>query len=71
MKEDALIISIDESNFRSDSLPNRQWQFNPIINDKKQIKTCSDRKTLNVIFTKDKDIEYGDRLNNYYQELKP
>ena len=26
--EEALIISVDESNFRSDSLPNKQWQFN-------------------------------------------
>ena len=25
--EDALIISVDESNFRSDALPSRQWAF--------------------------------------------
>ena len=27
--EKVIIISVDESNFRSDSLPSKQWQFNP------------------------------------------
>ena len=27
--DDVLIISIDESNFRSDSMPRKQWQFKP------------------------------------------
>ena len=28
LMEDAVIISVDECNFRSDSLPNKQWGFN-------------------------------------------
>ena len=27
--EDAIIVSVDESNFRSDVIMNKQWQFNP------------------------------------------
>jgi hypothetical protein len=28
IKEDAIIICVDESNFRHDALPSKQWQFN-------------------------------------------
>jgi len=28
IKEDAIVISIDESNFRHDQYPTKQWQFN-------------------------------------------
>ena len=27
IKEDVILISIDESNFRHDALPGKQWQF--------------------------------------------
>jgi hypothetical protein len=29
--EDYVIISVDESNFRSDVTNNRQWEFNPLV----------------------------------------
>lgn len=28
ISENSIIVSIDESNFRHDAIPNRQWQFN-------------------------------------------
>jgi hypothetical protein len=28
IKEEVIIISIDESNFKHDALPSKQWQFN-------------------------------------------
>lgn len=34
MFEDVVIISVDESHFRSDTLPHRQWQFKPQIKAK-------------------------------------
>jgi hypothetical protein len=29
--EDYLVISVDESNFRSDNPNQRQWEFNPLV----------------------------------------
>ena len=31
MYEDVIIVTVDESNFRSDALPSRQWAFNEAI----------------------------------------
>ncbi len=33
--ENIVIISIDESNFRSDTLPSKQWNFNPLLGKRK------------------------------------
>lgn len=38
LMEDAIIICIDESNFRHDALPGKQWQFN--------MSTIANRKSM-------------------------
>jgi hypothetical protein len=65
MAEEALIISIDESNFKSSILPSRQWQFKPRLGMKRKDKEPV-RKSLNVLFRNDKDIEIADFLTKYH-----
>ena len=68
--DSAIIISLDESNFRSDSLPSKQWQFNPNIRVKQPSQTKlfygnKANKCLNVLFASDGHIDYGDSLNKF------
>ena len=68
--DSAIIISLDESNFRSDSLPSKQWQFNPNIRVKQPPQSKlfygnKVNKSLNVLFASDVHIDYGDSLNKF------
>ena len=57
MFEEAIIISIDESNFRSDSVPNKQWQFNEKLSVKRRFpKTLSAPPSKHVLFATDGDL---------------
>ena len=55
MSEDAIIISVDESNFRSDAFPPKQWQFDERLNHRSKSKQHP-KKTLNTILADDKTI---------------
>jgi hypothetical protein len=35
--EQVIIISVDESNFKSDALPHMQWRFNPVLGKRKRV----------------------------------
>jgi hypothetical protein len=54
MIEDAMIISVDDSNFRSDAFPSKSWQFRVPTESTKKIKpTVAARRSLNAVFAKD------------------
>ena len=61
--EDAVIISIDESNFRHDALPLKQWQFNQqSIAPKSRLPSKRKReqgreKVTGIVFTTDAQLE--------------
>lgn len=66
--EDAVVISVDESNFKHDSLPTKQWQFNrqviyrdPDV-DTEQPKRLKRSRPQNVLFATDRDLEYAEYL---------
>ena len=65
IKEEVIVICIDESNFKFDSLPSRQWQFNYASLDPVSSKTNKPsastkcRKDLNLLFRTDDEINYG------------
>jgi hypothetical protein len=59
MAEDAVIISLDESNFKHDVLPKKQWQFNSAVLEPK-VSLLTKRKNphekirpLSVLFATD------------------
>jgi hypothetical protein len=68
IKEEVIIISIDESNFKFDSLPSRQWQFNygsldPADRKPKQTTASSKpRRDMNLLYRTDAEINYGQYL---------
>ena len=55
MFEQAIIISVDESNFKSDSLPNRQWQFKAQLGKRKRPLVI--KKGVNILQAIDDHIE--------------
>ena len=61
--EDAVIVSIDESNFRHDALPLKQWQFNQqSIAPKSRLPSKRKReqgreKVSGIVFTTDAQLE--------------
>lgn len=65
ISEETLIISIDESNFRHDTLPSRQWQFNvddlqpPLKKPENRLKLKRKRNRLNLLLRTDNEINYG------------
>jgi hypothetical protein len=65
LNEDAIIICIDESNFRHDALPGKQWQFDMNALQRSSLKRChpSSRPALslkaNLLLRTDEEIEYG------------
>lgn len=65
ISEETLIISIDESNFRHDTLPSRQWQFNvddlqpPLKKPENRLRLKRRRNRLNLLLRTDDEINYG------------
>ena len=61
--EEAVIISVDESNFRHDALPQKQWQFNqrsiaPKLNlPSKRKHSEAVKKVSGIVFTTDAQLE--------------
>lgn len=60
--EDLIIISVDESNFRSDKLAKRQWYFSPKVGQKKRLKSKRKRALVNPLYENDDVLKYGERL---------
>ncbi|CDW90737.1 UNKNOWN [Stylonychia lemnae] len=70
--DDFLIVSIDESNFRSDSLPSMQWEFNQAsLRRKCKAKEIPPHPSLkkSVVFASNQFLTYGHQLNKYDDEL--
>lgn len=67
------MLSIDESNFRSDSLPTMQWEFN-----KSSMRSCSkarqvavdSRQNKSVLFSSEDYIQYGNMLNKFSDPIQ-
>ena len=70
LKDEAIVVSVDESNFRSDSLPSKQWQFNSNIGCK-EAKRCTPLKAKDfevaetLTSTPEQLVAYGNFLNKY------
>ena len=68
INEDAIIISIDESNFKSDCYPSKQWQFNNRTLDPLHISLKRKRKRpmltrrKGLLLRTDNEISYGQYL---------
>ena len=66
--EDAVIISVDESNFRSDYLPTKQWSFNSAALHKES-RGCDSSLTPAVgkteVLVTDDVIQYAEMLAGY------
>jgi hypothetical protein len=68
IREDVIIISIDESNFKSDSMPSKQWQFDNNSLDPKVPKNPSPfskgliANNVNLLFRTDEEISYASYL---------
>ena len=76
-KEEVIIICIDESNFKFDSLPSRQWQFDygsldPISTKPKQTSTSmKSRRDVNLLYRTDDEINYGQYLKQINHAQQP
>ena len=76
-KEEVIIICIDESNFKFDSLPSRQWQFDygsldPIPTKPKQASTSmKSRRDVNLLYRTDDEINYGQYLKQISNAQQP
>ena len=63
--EEVVIISIDESNFRHDSLPLKQWQFNSkVLNQARTDKSRTRKRAkpvrnMSLLLRSDLEINYG------------
>jgi hypothetical protein len=72
--EDVIIISVDESNFRSEALPHLHWHFNMVLGKRKMRKyyklmPLRKRKYPEVLHANDRQVIIGDRLNWYRNDL--
>ena len=67
---------MDESNFRSDSLPSKQWQFNSNLGAKEVQRSTPDKVKASEVAdtlasTPEQLVAYGDLLNRYGRWHEP
>jgi hypothetical protein len=68
IKEETIIICIDESNFRHDTLPSKQWQFNMdtlfTLPSKKKllVKRHRHNKNINLFLRTNNELDYAEYL---------